>query len=105
MEQDDPYFNSTFFTRGVNQSKIEESFLIHIRQGTSKEDEGYDLIKHYQARNYKVSDIRVSTLRPHDNSLPHILDISFVPCVIGVSPSIIELPLIPPLAHQLNLLF
>ena len=81
----------------AKKAQLDKSFVVSIRQGTSKK-EVYDLLRHYQLRNFKVTDIRISNLRPLDNSLPYILDITFVKCDIGTSPSIIELPLAHPLA-------
>jgi hypothetical protein len=90
-------FDSQIITKKAAQSKLEKSFVITIRQGTSKK-EIFDLLRHYQVRKYKVTDIKISKLRPLDNSSPHLLDITFVKCDIGLNPSIIELPFSQPLA-------
>jgi hypothetical protein len=97
MEQENPNFDSQIITKGAAQNKLDKSIIVNIRQGTSKK-EVIDIIRHFHTRNYKVSDIRVSHLRPIANSLPHILDIAFVKCDVGISPSIIELPVTRPLA-------
>ena len=96
MAESIPSEEITIVTRGV-QKKVEKSIVVTIRQGTSKK-EVFDLLRAYQLKNYHVSDIRVSNLRSLDNSLPQVLDITFVQCDIGNFPSIVELPILRPLA-------
>lgn len=82
----------TIITKRAAKKRVDKSFIVTIRQGTSKKDV-LDLLRYYQVRKYKVTDIKVSNLRPLDNSSPHLLDITFVKCEIGISPDIIEPPL------------
>jgi hypothetical protein len=100
MDENNSIVDSVIVTKGAAKKKVEKSFVVNIRQGTSKK-EILDLLREYQLKNYKVTDVRVSTLRPLDNSLPYVLDIAFAKSDIAISSSIIELPFLDrlPLVH------
>jgi hypothetical protein len=99
MDENNHTVDSVIVTKGAAKKIVEKSFVVNIRQGTSKK-EILDLLREYQLKNYKVTDVRVSTLRPLDNSLPYVLDIAFAKSDIAISSCIIELPFLRPLASS-----
>jgi hypothetical protein len=96
MDTHNPIADSEKVTKGAAKKRFER-FVINIRQGTSKR-EILNLLKEHQFKNYRVTDVKVFTLRPLHNSLPYVLDIAFAKSDNGISSSIIKLPFLRPLA-------